>query len=99
MGSLERRAKRLEEGAEWREAAERLEKERTFREALTRLSTSELQAMKEYFDSTDREEWAQEDEPLMLRLLGLMEELQREAAEARGQAVDPPWLSEIKGEE
>ena len=33
-----------------------LEKERTFREALTRVSTSELRAMKEYMDGTDQEE-------------------------------------------
>jgi hypothetical protein len=77
----------------------RLEKERTFREALTRLSTSELGAMKEYMDGTDRDDWAEEDTPLMLRLLGLMEEVRREVAEARGQEVDPPWLSEIKGGE
>jgi hypothetical protein len=96
VGSLERRARRLEEDAEWREIGERLEKERTFREALTRLSTSELQAMREYFDSTGREEWAEKDVPLMLRLLGLMEEVRREGAEARGEVVDPPWLSEIK---
>jgi hypothetical protein len=96
VGSLERRARRLEEDAEWREIGERLEKERTFREALTRVSTSELEAMHEYFQSTDQEEWKQEDVPLMLRLLGLMEEVRREGAEARGKMVDPPWLSEIK---
>jgi len=96
VGSLERRAKRLEEDAEWRETTERLEKERTFRKALTRLSTAELEAMHEYFQSRDREEWAEEDKPLMLRLLGLMEEVRREDAEVRGKVVDPPWLSEIK---
>lgn len=98
MGNLERRARRLEEDAEWKETAEQLEKERTFREALTRVSAAELQAMHEYFHSTDREEWTEEDEPLMRRLLGLMDEVRREEAEARGQTVDPPWLSEIKGE-
>ena len=96
MANLERRARRLEEDAEWKETSEHLETERTFREALTRLSTSELQAMREYFDGTGREEWAEEDVPLMLRLLGLMEEVRREGAEARGRVVDPPWLSEIK---
>jgi hypothetical protein len=96
VANLERRTRRLEEDAEWRETSERLETERTFREALTRLSNSELQAMREYFDGTGREEWAEEDEPLMLRLLGLMEEIRRERAEAQGQEVDPPWLSEIK---
>lgn len=96
MANLERRTRRLEEEAEWRETSERLETERTFREALTRVSTSELEAMHEYFQSTDQEEWKQEDVPLMLRLLGLMEEVRREVAETRGQEVDPPWLSEIK---
>jgi len=99
VANLERRAKRLEEDAEWRETCERLETERTFREALTRLSTSELRAMHEYFQSADRKEWAEEDEPLMRRLLGLMEEVRREEEEARGKEVDPPWLSEIKREE
>lgn len=99
MGNLEDRARRLEEQAEWREISERLETERVFREALTRVSTSELRVMSEYFDSTDRDDWAEEDEPLMRRLLGLKEEVRRENAEARGQAVDPPWLAEIKGEE
>ena len=99
MGSLERRTRRLEEEAEWRETTERLEKERTFREALTRLSTSELQAVRDYLQATGRDEWAEEDKPLMLRLLGLMEEVRREEAEARGQVVEPPWLSEINREE
>jgi hypothetical protein len=98
VANLGRRARHLEEQAEWREIADRLEVERTFREALGRVSTSELRAMKEYFDSTDREEWTEEDEPLARRLLGLMEEVRRERAGAKGQAVDPPWLSEIRGE-
>ena len=55
--------------------------------------------MSEYMASTDRDEWAEEDKPLMLRLLELMEEVCREGAAARGEAVAPPWLSEIKGEE
>jgi cobalamin biosynthesis Mg chelatase CobN len=97
--SLDDRACRLEEQAEWQETADRLEKDRTFREAISRLSTSELRAMSEYMASTDRDEWAEEDKPLMLRLLGLMEEIRREGAGARGETVDPPWLSEIKGEE
>jgi hypothetical protein len=96
VGSLDRRARRLEEQNEYREVREQLEAERVFREALTRLSTSELQAMKEYLDSSGPEDWAQEDEPLVRRLLGLMEEVRREEAEARGQAVDPSWLSEIR---
>jgi hypothetical protein len=80
------------------EISGRLETERVFREALTRLSTSELQAMREYLGNADREGWTQEDEPLMRRLLGLMEEVRREAAEVRGEAVDLPWLSEIRRE-
>ena len=55
--------------------------------------------MSEYIASTDRDEWAEEDKPLMLRLLGLMEEVRREGARARGETVDPPWLSEMKREE
>ena len=84
MANLERRTRQLEDQAEWQEISGRLEKERTFREALTRLSTSELRAMKVYMDGTDREEWAEEDTPLMLRLLGLMEDGRCEAAEAGG---------------
>jgi cobalamin biosynthesis Mg chelatase CobN len=99
VGSLDGRARRLEEQAEWQETADCLEKERTFREAISRLSTSELQAMSEYMASTDRDEWAEEDKPFMLRLLELMEEVRREGAGARGETVDPPWLSEIKGKE
>ena len=99
MGSLDNRARRLEEQVEWREIADRLEKERVFREAISRLSTSELRAMSEYMASTDRDGWAEEDKPLMLRLLELMEEVRREGAVARGEVVAPPWLSEIKGEE
>jgi len=65
MGDLERRAGRLEEQAELGRQAERYETERVFREALSRLSTSELRAMKEYMDSTDQEGWTKVDEPLM----------------------------------
>lgn len=78
--------------------AEQAETERVLREALTRLSTPELQTMKEYMGSTGREDWAEEDEPLIRRLLGLMEEVRREEAEIRGGVVEPPWLSEIKRE-
>jgi hypothetical protein len=93
VGSLGRRARRLEEQAEWREIGEQLATERVFREALRRLITPELRAMHEYFERTDREEWTQEDEPLMKRLLGLMEEIRRE------EAGEFPWLSEINREE
>jgi len=96
VANLGRRTRRLEEQAEWEKISGSLETERAFREALARLSTSELQAMSEYLDSSGREGWTQEDEPLARRLLGLMEEVRRESAEARGQAVDPSWLSEIR---
>jgi hypothetical protein len=88
-GRLSRRADRLEEQAELGRQAERHETERMFRKALSRLGTSELRAMKEYMESIDREGWAEEDEPLIRRLLGLMEEVRREEAEARGKVVDP----------
>jgi len=50
-------------------------------------------------DDTGREEWAEEDKPLMLRLVELMEEVRRDEAEVLGQVVDPPRLSETKREE
>jgi hypothetical protein len=97
VANLGRRTRRLEEQTEWREIADRLEAERTFREALTRVVTSELGAMKEHFDGTDREEWTEEDEPLMLRLVELSEEVRREEQEARGASGRPPWLAEKGG--
>jgi hypothetical protein len=99
VGGLDDRARRLEEQPEWREMGDRLEKGRALREAIGRLSTPELRATKGYMDDTGREEWAEEDTPLMLRLLELMEEVRREEAEVRGQVGEPPWLSETKREE
>ena len=93
MGNLGNRARRLEEQAEWKVLTDRLEKERVFKETLRRMSDAELRAMHEYFQGTDREEWAQEDEPLMWRLLELMEEVR---SEERGEFA---WLSGVEPEE
>jgi hypothetical protein len=93
VGSLERRARRLEEEAELRKLGERLAAERVFREALRRVSTPELRAMNEYFERSDREEWTEEDEPLMRRLLALVEEVRHE------QAGEFPWCSELEQKE
>jgi hypothetical protein len=67
-------------------------KESVFKEALRRMSDAELRAMHEHFKSTDRDEWVEADEPLMLRLLELMEEVCCE------EAREFPWLSEIERE-
>lgn len=80
MGRLERRARRLEEQVELGELSKQLAAERRLREALRRVSTPELMAMDEHFKRTDREEWSEEDEPLMRRLLGLVEEMRCEEA-------------------
>lgn len=93
MGSLERRARRLEEEAELRKRSEQRAAERTLREALSRVSTPELQAMSDYFARTDREEWREEDEPLMRRLVGLIEEVRHER-----EAGDFPWRAETQEE-
>jgi hypothetical protein len=97
MGDLERRARRLEEEAELKLRAEQRAAERVLREALERVSAPELQAMSEHFHRSERDEWKQEDEPLMRRLLGLMEQVRAEHRADRG---DFPWRSEIeaKGE-
>jgi hypothetical protein len=89
VGRLGDRARR----PEWQEIGDRLEKERTLHEAISRLSATELRAMHEDFKSADRDEWTEEDKPLMLRLLAIREEVRRE------EAGEVPWLSEIKGEE
>jgi hypothetical protein len=93
MTNLERRARRLEEEAELREQAKQAEAERVLREALRHVSTPELQAMGEYFERTDREDWSEEDEPLMRRLVALMEEQRRE------EAGEFPWRSETEARE
>jgi hypothetical protein len=93
VGDLERRARRLEEQAEYRTLREQLEAERVLREALGRVSTPELRAMNEHFEQADREEWGEEDEPLMRRLAALMEDVRREKAR------EFQWQSEIERKE
>jgi hypothetical protein len=91
MTNLERRVRRLEEQAALREQAKQAE--RVLREALRRVRTPELQAMSELLERSDREDWREEDEPLMRRLVALMEEACRE------EAGEFPWLSELQREE
>jgi len=93
MTNLERRVRRLEEQAALREQAKQAEAERVLREALRRVRTPELQAMSELLERSDREDWREEDEPLMRRLVALMEEACRE------EAGEFPWLSELQREE
>ncbi len=105
MGELEgrsrrlaRRAARLEEDAELRKQAEQRAKEReaerVLREALRNVSTEELRAMGEHFERPGPEEWTEQDTPLMLRLLELMEEV-RKGEEGRGF----PWQEQIRKEQ
>jgi transposase len=94
MGGLERRARRLEEQAELDERARQIAAEFTLREALKRVSTAELLAMKEAFDRPGPEEWTEEDLPLMLRLLGLMDEVRAEEAAVR--TGEFPWQTEMR---
>ena len=49
--------------------------------------------MSELLERSDREDWREEDEPLMRRLVALMEEACRE------EAGEFPWLSELQREE
>ena len=49
--------------------------------------------MSEHFERAEREDWTEEDEPLMRRLAALMEEVRREDAE------EFPWQSELEREE
>ena|SRR5215204_5643941 len=92
MGSLERRARRLEEEAEERRLAEQREAQRVLSEALRRVSTEELLAMREHFERAEAEEWTEEDKPLMLRLLMLVEEVRCE------EAGGFPWQVEMREE-
>ena len=92
MGSLERRARRLEEEAEERRLAEQREAQRVLREALRGMSTPELRAMHEHFERAAGEEWTEEDEPLMRRLLMLVEEVRCE------EAGGFPWQVEMREE-
>jgi hypothetical protein len=96
MGSLDRRARRLEE-AELRERARQAKAEAELREALTRVSTAELEAMKEAFDRPGPEEWTEEDLPLMKRLLGLVLEVRAEEAAVR--TGEFPWQAEMREEQ
>jgi hypothetical protein len=98
MAGLDRRARRLEEEAEFRERRKQLEAEHVFSEALKRVSTQELKAMKEYFDRhPDREDWTEEDLPLMKRLLGLVREVRAEKDVVRTGEV--PWQVEMREEQ
>jgi hypothetical protein len=97
MGELGRRAERIEEQLEGRERSRQLESERVFREALGRVSTAELEAMREAFNrpSGDIDEaersWTEEDLPLMRRLLELVNEVRAEEA---GPSLGYPWQRE-----
>jgi hypothetical protein len=91
---LSRRADRIEEQIESRERTSQLKAERVFREALERVSTAELEAMGECLNQADREDWSEEDLPLMRRLLALVEQIRN--AEAAG---DFPWRAEMKERE
>ena len=88
-GSLERRTHNLEEEAEFRERRRQLDAEEVLREALSRVSTADLEAMKEAFDRDGPEDWGEEDEPLMRRLLQLMNEVRNE------EAGEFPWRREM----
>jgi hypothetical protein len=92
LTNLERRARRLEEEAELSKQAKQAESERVLREALTRVSTPELRAMHEHFERAAAEEWTEEDEPLMRRLLMLVEEVRCE------EAGGFPWQVEMREE-
>jgi hypothetical protein len=55
--------------------------ERGFKETLRHVSTAELLAMCGHFEHMERdsrEEWSEEDEPLMRRLLALMQKARRD---------------------
>ena len=100
MGSLDRRARRLEEEAEFQERRKLVEAEHVFGEALKRVSFEELGAMKEYFDRhPDREEWAEEDLPLMKRLLGLVWEVRAEETAVKTGEFVAPWQAEMREEQ
>jgi hypothetical protein len=97
MGSLDRRARRLEEEAELRERARQARAESELREALRRVSTAELRAMKEQFDRPGPQEWTEEDLPLMKRLLELVQEVRAE--ETYIKTGEYPWQTEIRERE
>lgn len=90
---LSRRTRRLEEQAEFDRQAEQRAAERMLREGISRLGGDELRAMRDYFERHDREEWAEEDTPLMRRLLEL-----KEGVRAEREAGDFPWRAEMRKE-
>ncbi len=91
---LSRRARRLEEAAELDKLVERQAAERDLRAALDRLTTAELEAMRDYFEQGgEREEWTEEDAPLMRRLLEIREEVRHEKTTG-----DFPWRAEMQKE-
>lgn len=94
-GGLSRRTARLEEEAEAdRRAAQRAE-EALLETAISRLTTAELEAMREHLAGKDDEEgWVEEDRPIMLRLLEIKEEARRER-----DAGGFPWQVETRERE
>lgn len=84
----------MEEQAELDRLAKQRAEEKLLRTALSTLSTEELRAMQEHLGREGREEWTEEDEPLMLRLLELKEEARREEAEG-----DFPWRAAMRKQE
>ncbi len=67
-----------------------------FKEALRRVRAAELLAMGEHFGHMERdgrEEWSEEDGPLMRRLLALMQKARRDEPE------EFPWRSKTHGRE
>jgi hypothetical protein len=96
MAGLERRARRLEEQAEFEERSRQVAAEFRLREALKRVSTAELLAMKEAFNRPGPEEWTEEDLPLMKRLLGLVLEVRAEDTFVK--TGEYPWQAEMREE-
>src|ERR687896_654515 len=94
MGSLDRRARRLEEEAELMERARQARAESELREALRRVSTAELEAMKEAFECPGPEEWTEEDLPLIVRLLELVQEVRAEDAYVK--TGEYPWQAAMR---
>jgi hypothetical protein len=91
---LSRRAKRLEQEVAADERARQAATERELREAISRLSTAELEAMRDHFEEHDRDDeagWGPVDEPLMERLLQVRDEMRAERAEG-----DFPWRAKTK---
>ena len=78
MAGLAKRARKLEEEAEYREQSWRFAQERRLREGLQRVSTAELEAMKEAFERPGPEEWTEGDLPLLKRLAALVNEVRAE---------------------